>query len=134
MPIEVPSKLYIDKLLKDCRTSSLRVARLASLVKTTALQAMADRVAAEAVAVLTANTKDVDAIGKALDSADARNRMKATVARVRLTGDHIKEIADRLRLIADLRILLDGDCSARATGWAASIQSEGSHWSHRGNF
>lgn len=102
MPIEVPSKLYIDKLLKDCRTSSLRVARLSSLVKTTALQAMADRVAAEAAAVLTANAKDVDAIGKALDSADARNRMKATVARVRLTGDHIKEIADRLRLIADL--------------------------------
>ncbi|MDH5739249.1 MAG: glutamate-5-semialdehyde dehydrogenase [Nitrospira sp.] len=102
MSIEVPSKLYIDKLLKDGRNSSFAVARLASGIKTTALHAMADRIAGEEAAILAANTKDVDAIGKSLDSADARSRMKATVARVRLTADHIKEIVDRLHLIADL--------------------------------
>lgn len=102
MPIEVPSKLYIDKLLKDCRKLSFEVARLSGTVKGTALHAMADRIAAEETVVLEANAKDVDAVGKSLDSADARNRMKAAVARVRLTAGHIKEIVERLHLMADL--------------------------------
>lgn len=102
MPIEIPSKLYIDKLLKDCRRLSLEVARLSGSVKMTALHAMADRIAADEAAILAANAKDVDALGKSLDSTDARNRMKTAVARVRLTAGHIKEIVDRLHLIADL--------------------------------
>lgn len=102
MPIEIPSKLYIDRLLKDCRRLSPEAARLSGSVKMTALHAMADRIAAHETAILTANAKDVDALGKSLDSTDARNRMKAAVARVRLTADHIKEIVDRLHLIADL--------------------------------
>jgi glutamate-5-semialdehyde dehydrogenase len=63
---------------------------------------MADRIAADEPALLAANAKDVDALGKSLDSTDARNRMKAAVARVRLTADHMKEIVDHLHLIADL--------------------------------
>ncbi|MBX3301961.1 MAG: glutamate-5-semialdehyde dehydrogenase [Nitrospira sp.] len=102
MPIEIPSKLYIDRLLKDCRRLSLQVARFSGSVKMTAFHAMADRIAADEVAILAANAKDVDALGKSLDSTDARSRMKAAVARVRLTADHIKEIVDRLHLIADL--------------------------------
>lgn len=102
MPIEIPGKLYIEKLLKDCRKLSLQVARLSGSVKMTALHAMADRIAADEAAVLAANAKDIDALGKSVDGTDARNRMKAAVARVRLTADHIKEIVDRLHLIADL--------------------------------
>jgi glutamate-5-semialdehyde dehydrogenase len=102
MPIEIPSKLYIDKLLKHSRSLSPKVARLSGTAKAAALHAMAERITADESAILVANAKDVDAVGKSLDSADARSRMKGAVARVRLTADHIKEIADRLHLIADL--------------------------------
>lgn len=102
MPIEIPSKLYIDKLLKHSRSLSPVVARLSGTAKAAALHAMAERIAADGDVILAANAKDIDVIGKSLDSADARSRMKETVARVRLTADHIKEIVDRLHLIADL--------------------------------
>lgn len=102
MPLEIPSKLYIDKLLKNSRKLSQGVARLPCAVKSAALHAMADRISSDESSILAANVKDIEAIGKSLDSADARNRMKAAVARVRLTADHIKEIVDRLHLIADL--------------------------------
>lgn len=102
MPLEIPSKLYIDKLLKNSRKLSLGVARLSGTVKSAALHAMAHRISSDESAILAANVKDIEALGKSLDSADARNRMKAAVARVRLTADHIKEIVDRLHLIADL--------------------------------
>ncbi|MDH5318305.1 MAG: glutamate-5-semialdehyde dehydrogenase, partial [Nitrospira sp.] len=102
MPIEIPSKLYIDKLLKHSRSLSPKVARLSGTAKAAALHAMAERITADESAILEANAKDIEALGKSLDSADARNRMKAAVARVRVTADHIKEMADRLHLIADL--------------------------------
>lgn len=102
MPNEVPTKLYIDKLLKDCSNASMGVARLASVVKRNALHAMAERIAADHATVLAANAIDVDAVGKSFESVDAKSRMKAAVARVRLTADHLKEIIDRLHLIADL--------------------------------
>lgn len=102
MPIEIPSKLYIDKLLKHSRSLSPKVARLSGTAKATALHTMAERITADESAILEANAKDVDAVGKSLDSVDARSRIKGAVARVRLTADHIKEMADRLHLIADL--------------------------------
>jgi len=102
MPPEIPSKLYIDKLLKNSRKVSLEVSRLPGAVKSAVLHAMADRVLSDESAILEANTKDIEALGKSPDSSDARTRMKAAVARVRLTADLIKEMADRLHLIADL--------------------------------
>jgi len=102
MAIEVPVKLYLDRLLKDCREVSIRLALLPGPVKSRALHAMADRVAGDESAILAVNAKEVDAVGKSFDGAEAKNRMKAAVARVRMTTDQLKEIVERLHLIADL--------------------------------
>lgn len=102
MAIEVPVKLYIEKLLKECRNVSADLALLPGPVKSRALHAVADRVAADESAILTENAKDVEALGKSFEQAGAKDRMKAAVARVRLTADQMKEIVDRLRIIADL--------------------------------
>ena len=99
---EVPVKLYVDKLLKDSRSLAKRLALLQGADKDRALRAMADRVEADADVILAANAKDVDAVGKSYEKDTIKDRMKAAVARVRMTADSIKEIADRLRMIADL--------------------------------
>ena len=99
---DVPVKLYLDKLLKDVRKVTKPLALLAGPVKAKALHAMADRMAADETLILDANTKDVDAVGKSYEGAGTKDRMKAAVARTRMTVDDIKEIVDRLHLIADL--------------------------------
>lgn len=99
---EVPVKLYMDKLLKDCRNVSRRMALLSGPVKDRALRAMADRLAADEEKILAENEKDVDAVGKSHERDVIKDRMKAAVARVRMTGDDVKELVDRLRLLADL--------------------------------
>ena len=99
---DVPVKLYLDKLLKDARKGTKPLALLTGPVKAKALHAMATRVAADEKAILDANTKDVDAVGKSFEGAGTKDQMKAAVARVRMTADHIKEIVERLHLIADL--------------------------------
>ena len=99
---DVPVKLYLDKLLKDARKGIKPLALLTGPVKAKALHAMADRVAADEKAILDANTKDVDAVGKSFEGTGSQDHMKAAVARVRMTADHIKEIVERLHLIADL--------------------------------
>ncbi len=99
---DVPVKLYLDKFLKDARKMTKQLALLTGLVKAKALHTMADRVAAEEKALLDANTKDVDAVGKSFEGVGTKDQMKAAVARVRMTADHIKEIVERLHLIADL--------------------------------
>jgi glutamate-5-semialdehyde dehydrogenase len=101
MAIEVPVKLYIDKLLKECRTVAIGLALLPGPVKSRALHAIADRIAADEAAILAENAKDVEAVGKSFENADTKDRMKAAVARVRLTADRMKEMVDRLRFIAD---------------------------------
>ncbi|MGQ0554869.1 MAG: glutamate-5-semialdehyde dehydrogenase, partial [Nitrospiraceae bacterium] len=85
MSTEVPVKLYLDKLLKDCRKVSVCLALLPGPVKARALHAMADRVAADQDAILAENVKDVEAVGKSFENAGMKDRMKAAVARVRLT-------------------------------------------------
>lgn len=70
-------------------------------VKDKALRAMADRIAEDAEKILAANEKDVDAVGKSYESDVIKDRMKAAVARVRMKADDIKEIVERLRVIAD---------------------------------
>ncbi len=99
---EVPVKLYIDKLLKQQRTVTRSMALLASPVKERALQAMADRIDADEKKILAANEQDVEAVGKLFAGDTNKDQMKAAVARVRVTADDIKEMAERLRAIADL--------------------------------
>ena len=102
MSTEVPVKLYFDKLLKDCRKVSVGLALIPGSVKSRALHAVADRIAADEAMILAENVKDVEAVGKSFENADAKDRMKAAVARVRLTADQMKEIVERLHFIADL--------------------------------
>jgi len=99
---EVPVKLYIDKLLKQQRTVTRQMALLASPVKERALRAMADRIAADEKKILAANEQDVEAVGRSFAGDTNKDQMKAAVARVRVTADDIKEMAERLRAIADL--------------------------------
>src|SRR5205085_8015774 len=99
---EVPVKIYIDKLLKECRRTAKSLALLSGPVKEKALRAMADRVAADEEKILAANERDVDAVGKSFEADVIKDRMKAAVARLRMTASDIKEMVDRLRVIADL--------------------------------
>lgn len=99
---DVPVKLYLDKLLKDSRHVARQLALLPGPMKDTALRAMADRLEGDGDAILVANAKDVDAVGKSYEADTKKDRMKAAVARVRMTADSIKEMAERLRVIADL--------------------------------
>ena len=98
---EVPVKLYIDKILKECRKTVAKLGLLSGSVKDKALRAMADRLVEDEEAILAANDKDVDALGKSFEGDLNKDRLKAAVARVRMTADDIKEMADRLRVIAD---------------------------------
>ena len=99
---EVPVKIYLDRLLKDCKNTARSLALLSGPVKEKALRAMADRLAADEEKILAANEKDVDAVGKSFEADVIKDRMKAAVARLRMTASDIKEMVDRLRLIADL--------------------------------
>jgi glutamate-5-semialdehyde dehydrogenase len=98
---EVPVKLYLDKILKQCRTQVGPVAALPAPVKDRAIRAMADRLARDEDAILSANEKDVDALGKSFGADLNKDRLKAAVARVRMAADDVKEMVDRLRMIAD---------------------------------
>src|SRR5690242_984454 len=98
---EVPVKLYLDKVLKEIRKVAGPLALLTGLVKDKALRAMADRLAADEETILAANEKDVDALGKSFEAEPSKDRLKAAVARVRMKADDIKEMADRLRALAD---------------------------------
>ena len=98
---EVPVKMYLDKILKECRNVVPELALLSGPVKDKALHGMADRLAAEEEAILSENEKDVDALGQSFEKEGRRDRLREAVARVRMTADDVKEMADRLRIIAD---------------------------------
>ena len=98
---EVPVKLYLDKILKTCRNSVAALAGIPGPVKDKALRAMADRISSDEAAILSANEKDVDALGKSFGSDLNKDRLKAAVARVRMVAEDVKEMAERLRVIAD---------------------------------
>jgi glutamate-5-semialdehyde dehydrogenase len=98
---EVPVKLYLDKLLKTCRSNVSGLALLSGPVKDGVLRAMADRLVRDEEAILSANEQDVDALGKSFGSEVNKDRLKAAVARVRLVAADVKEMAERLRFIAD---------------------------------
>lgn len=99
---EVPVKMYIDKLLKSCRDVTRPLALLSGPVKDRALRAMADRLQEDEETILEANEQDVEAIGKSLEGQSSGERLKEAVKRVRMTADDVKEMADRLRVIADV--------------------------------
>lgn len=98
---EVPVKMYLDKILKECRNTASSLALLAGPVKDKALHAMADQLSADEGEILSANEKDVDALGKSYESEVNKDRLRAAVARVRMAPDDVKEMADRLRVVAD---------------------------------
>ena len=98
---EVPVKLYLDKLLKNCRTLVPSLGLIPGPVKDKALRAMADRLALDQETILSANEKDVDALGKSFGTELSKDRLKAAVARVRMVGEDVKEMVERLRMIAD---------------------------------
>ncbi len=98
---EVPVKLYLDKILKTCRSHVFSLGLIAGPVKDRALHAMADRLTRDEEAILAANEKDVDALGKSFGTELIKDRLKAAVARVRMVAEDVKEMAERLRVIAD---------------------------------
>nr|WP_173045299.1 glutamate-5-semialdehyde dehydrogenase [Nitrospira sp. KM1] len=98
---EVPVKIYLDKLLKECRKKVHSMALVTGPVKEKVLHAMAARLEKDENRILGENEKDVDALGKMLASEPDKNVLKAAVARVRVSSDDVKEMVERLRVIAD---------------------------------
>ncbi|WP_455377492.1 aldehyde dehydrogenase family protein [Petrachloros mirabilis] len=74
---------------------------LSGPVKDQALRAMAKRISTDEEGILEANEKDVDALGKSFEGESNKERIKAAVARVRMTADDIKEMVECLEVIAD---------------------------------
>ncbi len=99
---EVPIKIYVERLLKAAREAAKPLGLLSGPVKERALRAMADRLAQDEKHILAANELDVDAVGKSFEAEPDKERVREAVARVRMTSDDVKEMADRLRLVADL--------------------------------
>ena len=100
--VEVPVKLYLDKLLKTAREAVRPFALVSGPVRDKALRAMATNLAEAEEAILAANEKDVDAVGKSMTGYENRERVRDAVARVRMTADDVKAMVDRLHRIADL--------------------------------
>ena len=100
--VEVPVKMYLDKLLKLSREAVRPFALISGPVRDRALRAMAKNLAEAEEAILAANEKDVDAVGKSMAGYENRERVRDAVARVRMTADDVKAIVDRLHRIAGL--------------------------------
>ncbi|MBX3234548.1 MAG: glutamate-5-semialdehyde dehydrogenase [Nitrospiraceae bacterium] len=100
--VEVPVKMYVDKLLRLLRETARPMSLLSGPTKDRALRLMAANVAEAEEAILQANEQDVEAIGKTMAGESNRERVREAVARVRMTADDVKAIVDRLNRIADL--------------------------------
>ena len=100
--VEVPVKLYLDKVLKTAREAVRPTALLTGPVRDKALRAMAAAIAESEEAILAANETDVDAVGKSMTGYENRERVRDAVARIRMTADDVKALVDRLHRIADL--------------------------------
>lgn len=100
--VEVPVKMYIDRLVKKARGAGRPMASLASKAKGEALHGMADRVLAEEDALLEANRRDVERVGKTLEGETNRERVKSAVDRVTVTAEDLKRMAEGLHGLADL--------------------------------
>ncbi|MBA2485653.1 MAG: glutamate-5-semialdehyde dehydrogenase [Nitrospira sp.] len=100
--VEVPVKLYLDKLLKLAREAVRPFSLMSGPSRDQALRAMATNLAEAEEAILAANEQDVDAVGKSMTGYENRERVRDAVARVRMTADDVKAMVDRLHRIADL--------------------------------
>lgn len=100
--VEVPVRIYMTNLAKKAREAARPLSLLASTTKTLALHAMADRLLAEEEAILAANLDDVESVGKKLEGETNKDTVKEAVERVRFTADDLREMASRLREIAEL--------------------------------
>ena len=99
--VEVPVKLYMEKVLKASRQALRSMSQLSSEARNTVLKTVADRLAEQEASVLEANERDVKAVGKSLEG-ENKDRVKEAVDRVRLSTDEIKAMIDTLRRVADL--------------------------------
>jgi glutamate-5-semialdehyde dehydrogenase len=102
MAIEVPIKMYVEKLARQAREAARPLALLSTVVKNRALLAMADRLQADEDVILEANRQDVEAVGKTLDGETNKDRVKTAVDRTRLNSDELREAAEQMRRIAEL--------------------------------
>jgi glutamate-5-semialdehyde dehydrogenase len=100
--VEVPVKLYLDKLLKLAREAVRPFSLMTGPARDKALRGMAAAIAEAEEEILAANEKDVDAVGKSMTGYENRERVRDAVARVRMTADDVKAMVDRLHRIADL--------------------------------
>ena len=100
--VEVPVKLYLDKVLKSAREAVRPFALMTGPARDKALRGMATAIAEAEEDILAANEKDVDAVGKSMTGYENRERVRDAVARVRMTADDVKAMVDRLHRIADL--------------------------------
>jgi glutamate-5-semialdehyde dehydrogenase len=100
--VEVPVKLYMDKLAKKAKEAARPLSFLDGKVKAAALHAMAERLLEQETEVLEANRKDIDQVGKALEGETSRERVREAVDRVTLTPEDLKKIAEIIHTIADL--------------------------------
>ncbi len=100
--VEVPVKLYLDKVLKTAREAVRSTALLSGPVRDKALRDMAAAITEAEESILAANEQDVDAVGKSMTGYENRERVRDAVARIRMTADDVKALADRLHHIADL--------------------------------
>ncbi|MFZ1844756.1 MAG: glutamate-5-semialdehyde dehydrogenase, partial [Nitrospira sp.] len=100
--VEVPVKLYLDKVLKSAREAVRPFSLMTGPARDKALRGMATAIAEAEEDILAANEKDVDAVGKSMTGYENRERVRDAVARVRMTADDVKAMVDRLHRIADL--------------------------------
>lgn len=96
--VEIPVKIYVQNLAKKAREAARPLALISGEKRTQALEAMADQLDSQQEAILQANRQDVEAISKELP-ADA---YRQALERIRLTEDHICEMAQGIRDVAAL--------------------------------
>jgi glutamate-5-semialdehyde dehydrogenase len=98
--VEVPVKLYMDRVLKAARQAVRPMAQFSTVAKNKVLLTVADRLAEQEQEIFELNERDVKAVGKSLEG--EKDRMKEAVDRVRLKADDLKQMCEDLRRIADL--------------------------------
>lgn len=99
---ELPIKLYVERLLKTARAAARPLSYLEGRVKAQALSAIAQRLEDQEEAILEANRLDVEQVGKTLEGASHRERVREAVERVTLAPEDVREMASSVRQIADL--------------------------------
>ncbi|MFN3680839.1 MAG: glutamate-5-semialdehyde dehydrogenase [Nitrospira sp.] len=99
---DIPVKLYVEKILKQSRSLARGLALVSGPTKEAALRAMADELQADVQAILAANAEDVATLTRLQERESGKDRGRELVGRVKMTADSIKEMADRLRTLAEL--------------------------------